>query len=249
MTYVAVSKGEPVSEIQALTVRAERPSKSVDWWNAAMIRTLILAAIAAVAVVVTTRIALARAKQLSNAQSEFSQAKDRDLQRALKGKDEDIERERFARVEIEQALAWRRLSADDETVLSSQLLHFRGRRIAVWYDAGDAEGAAFAWELAGVLNKAKWDVLAPASFQDFAGSGVPYSSATASLRTGIEVIDTDVRSHKAAEALFKVLNACGFDAAEATQPRSGSMVIVNIATRPKGPQGAAKVRAQAANKK
>jgi hypothetical protein len=210
MAYAKTSNGESMQEIQSLTLRIQRLGQDVDWWNTAMIVALILAALAAVAVVITTRMALVKAKELTDAQGGLDKAKDRELQQALKAKDEEIEKERSARVQIEQALAWRSLSAEDESLISSQLLHFRGERIAVWYDAGDAEGAAFAWELAGVLHRAKWQVFAPASFQDIAESGIPYNSAIASLRTGIEVIDTDVRSHKAAEVLFRTLNACGF---------------------------------------
>lgn len=85
------SEGENVSEIQSLTLRIRDLNQAADWWNTAMIWALVLAAISAVAVVVTTRIALIRARQLGSAQSELSQAKDRELAHELKRKDEAIQ--------------------------------------------------------------------------------------------------------------------------------------------------------------
>jgi hypothetical protein len=76
-----------VSEIQALTLRAEVLGQSVDRWNAAMIGALVFAAFAAVAVVVTTHIALKRAKQLAGVQGRLLQAKDSQLALDLKEKD------------------------------------------------------------------------------------------------------------------------------------------------------------------
>jgi hypothetical protein len=86
-----------------------------------MIWALVFAAIAAVAVVLTTRIALTRAKQVTGAQTELIDAKDRQLAHDLKSKDEKIadagaaasaanERAETARLEQEKLkaqLAWR----------------------------------------------------------------------------------------------------------------------------------------------
>jgi hypothetical protein len=69
-------EGEKMPEIQALTVRAQALSQSVDWWNAAMIWALVFTALAAIAVLVTTRIALKQAKQLAEVQDQIIQAKD-----------------------------------------------------------------------------------------------------------------------------------------------------------------------------
>ena len=49
-----------VSEIQSLIARAGELSRGADWWNAAMLWALVFTAIAAIAVVLTTRMALRR---------------------------------------------------------------------------------------------------------------------------------------------------------------------------------------------
>lgn len=79
-----------MQEIQSLILRIQRLGQAVDWWNTAMIIALIIAALAAVAVVVTTRMALVKAKELTDAQGELDKAKDRELQDSLKAKDVDI---------------------------------------------------------------------------------------------------------------------------------------------------------------
>ncbi|HYK58145.1 MAG TPA: hypothetical protein VEV85_01835 [Bryobacteraceae bacterium] len=83
-------EGENVPEIQSLTLRVNALNQSVDWWNTAMVWALVFAALAAVAVVVTTRVALMRAKELGDVQAELIQAKDRQLTLDLKDKDSKI---------------------------------------------------------------------------------------------------------------------------------------------------------------
>jgi hypothetical protein len=85
-----ISEGENVSEIQSLTFRARDLSQSVDWWNNKMIWALVFAAIAAVAVVATTYMALKRAKQLTVVQDKLLEAKDGQLTVDLKDKDVKI---------------------------------------------------------------------------------------------------------------------------------------------------------------
>lgn len=79
-----------MSEIQSLALRAQELSQSVDRWNTAMILGLALAAIAAVFVVVATRIVVTRAGQLTAAQELLGLAKDRQLQSDLRAKDLEI---------------------------------------------------------------------------------------------------------------------------------------------------------------
>jgi hypothetical protein len=62
----------------------------VDSWNTAMIWALVFAAFAAIAVVITTRVALVRAKQLADVQEALINAKDGQLKVDLKTKDEKI---------------------------------------------------------------------------------------------------------------------------------------------------------------
>lgn len=86
----ATSKGENVSETQALTQRVLNLSQSEDWWNTLMISALVFAAVAAVAVVGTTVMALKRAKQVGEAQSELIRLKDAQLTMDLGDKDVKI---------------------------------------------------------------------------------------------------------------------------------------------------------------
>ena len=79
-----------MSEIQSLTLRMESLNQSVERWNTAMIWSLAFVAIAAIAVVVTTRIALARAKELATVQEGLGQAKERQLTLDLGDKDVKI---------------------------------------------------------------------------------------------------------------------------------------------------------------
>jgi len=69
-------EGETMSEIQSLALRAQGLTQSVDWWNTAMIWALVFVAIAAIAVVVTTRLALVRTKQLADTQDQISEIKE-----------------------------------------------------------------------------------------------------------------------------------------------------------------------------
>jgi len=77
-------------EIQVITQRIRDLSQSVDWWNSAMIWGLAVAAIAAVFMVVATRIVVNRTGKLSEQQELLNAAKDRQLQADLKGKDIEI---------------------------------------------------------------------------------------------------------------------------------------------------------------
>jgi hypothetical protein len=90
MSKAITSDGENMSEIQSLTIRASDLGNSVDRWNSAMIWALVLGAIAAVAIVLTTRIVVVKAKQLAHVQSELLRAKDKQLTLDLKDKDEKI---------------------------------------------------------------------------------------------------------------------------------------------------------------
>ena len=67
-----------MSEIHSLTLRVQSLSHSVDWWNTAVIWGLALAAIAAVFVVIATRIVVSRTGELSAAQDLLSEAKGRE---------------------------------------------------------------------------------------------------------------------------------------------------------------------------
>jgi hypothetical protein len=84
------SEGENVSEIQALTLRTQSLSHAVDFWNLLMLWGLALAALAAVFVVIATRIVVTRTGQLTDAQDLLSDAKDRQNTADSKEKDKKI---------------------------------------------------------------------------------------------------------------------------------------------------------------
>jgi hypothetical protein len=79
-----------VSEIQSLIARAGELGRGADWWNALMLWALVFTAIAAIAVVLTTRMALRRAKQLSEVQGRIIELKDSQLLLDLKEKNQKI---------------------------------------------------------------------------------------------------------------------------------------------------------------
>jgi len=96
------SKGENVPEIDALGERVRLIGQSLDWWNNKMVWSLILAAISALFVVLTTVMALKRSGEKDEAQSELIQAKDRQLALDLGAKDMKIEEAKRAAAEANE---------------------------------------------------------------------------------------------------------------------------------------------------
>jgi len=108
------SKGVNMPDIQTLTLRAQDLSQSVDWWNTAMIVGLVFAALAAVPVVITTHMALKRAKELSDTQDQLIQAKDAQL-----------------KAELAKIKDPRTLSTEQQARISEQLKPFAGTEFDV----------------------------------------------------------------------------------------------------------------------
>lgn len=141
-----------ISEIDSLTTRRNALSEAVDFWNRWMLWGLVIAAVAAAWIVLTTRLTVLRSQQLSAAQGELDLAKDRQLQTDLKEKDVEIgnlkmksetaeagitsaqaeaaranllaEQERLARVKLEKQLAPRMLSEKDRQDIADHLRMF-----------------------------------------------------------------------------------------------------------------------------
>jgi hypothetical protein len=82
---------EPMSDIQSLTLRVQDLTRSVDWWNNAMLWTLIFVAIAAVAVAITTLKVITKTKELSSAQARLDKEKEGKLETELTDKGLKIE--------------------------------------------------------------------------------------------------------------------------------------------------------------
>ena len=157
---------------------------------------------------------------------------------------EKAEKERLARIRLEEDLAWRRLTKDDQKIVASRLAKFYGQVVTLWYGAGDKEAETLAWELATSLNSAKWKVFSPASSITMAQSGNTFGSVSPP-ETGIRVASTgDKHSMEASQALVHELLSLGFDAIKfpKIEERKGPVVIVTINVRPIGPQGKAKLK-------
>jgi len=149
------------------------------------------------------------------------------------------EQERLARIKIEERVAWRRLSKDQQSKIGSQLRRFAGETTSVWFNQGDIEGSTFASDIASTLQEAHWNLI-----------GLPSSKATLGagpVETGVIIASTeDEASRNASEILVRELGALGFDATKSPriESRPVPMVIVTIEVRPEGPQGEAKIRTQ-----
>ena len=106
----------PVSSIEDLARQAAQLHDAVDWWNGWVVRSLIVAAVAAVAIVITTRMQLFRAKQLDEVQTQLLKTKEAQLTSDLKDKDVKIaeanERANQAALELAKFKAPRALSAE-----------------------------------------------------------------------------------------------------------------------------------------
>jgi hypothetical protein len=193
-----IPEGGEMSEIQSLTLRASDLSKAVNWWNTATIWALVLTALAAVFVVVTTRVSLTRAKELANVQEELIRAKDMQLTSDLKEKDAKIAvtNERAAVLEVEalklqkqlleQGPRGNLLAGENRRKLVAALKPFYGQKIDVRHSAStimvngavvmstpvgdDALGLASA--LISVLKDAGWNLPPTPLISGFQGHGV-----------------------------------------------------------------------------
>jgi hypothetical protein len=156
----------------------------------------------------------------------------------------ELQGERHARIEIEERVAWRRLTNEQQSEIGKRLSSFSGQLASIWYNAGDQEGALFATDISKALQMAKFKVFAPASKLDFAGGGRQEQTA---VETGVIVMSTtDETSRKASGAIVKELSALGFDTSiprrELLPKRPEPIVIITVEFRPVGPQGEAKLR-------
>lgn len=158
-----------MSDIESLTSRAKELNHALDWWNIAMVWALVFAAIAAVGVVVTTRLALLRAKQVGDAQAQLLKAKDDELTSDLREKDlkiaeagrkaaeaaERAENERAARLRLQAQLVARRLTGEQKHALA-QLLRPHPGAVAIVSTITDGEGSDFADDFEAAIKAANW---------------------------------------------------------------------------------------------
>jgi hypothetical protein len=178
--------------------------------------------------------------------------------------------ERSARVQLEDSIAWRKLSDRQISEIGQALEMFVGRGAYFTYPQGDVEAGRFMRNIMSAVHKAKWDMLGSTSQILFQFSG-PAPNPTISIPapappTGVHVrykvewsnpgessagradrVRKNSLRRTAAEALASELSKRGFDAvANPDVPSLGaSDILVKVGYRPEGPQGAAKLRAEA----
>lgn len=153
----------------------------------------------------------------------------------------EAEDERMARFELEASVAWRRLTNGQQSEIKANIWLFAGEHAGLWYDAGNAEAVLFATDIEKALLAARWEAAPPRFFMGGPIAGGP-------LPTGVTISATsDKRSRNASEALQKVLCSLGFDAIlEKNAIKNPSpQVSISVNPRPQGPQGEAKLRAEA----
>jgi hypothetical protein len=190
---------------------------------------------------------------------------------ALRGKNSDLrtasdrlvallgakaESERLARVKIEAAVAWRKLTEDQKSVLASHLKAFAPQSAFIEYNHSDIEANEFGFTIASALAKAKWEVPEPWGIMLILTPSPLKSKAPSRIETGVLIDSTgDKRSAAAAKKLCRELGKLGFDAVEgkAPPPRPGKpTVTIFVRYRPEGAQGEFKLQAdreaQATNK-
>lgn len=166
---------------------------------------------------------------------------------------------KLARVKIEADVAWRRLSDEQKRVMAQHLRPHSLVQISVFFFPGDAEGSNFAVDIAEMFRMANpKNVFPPRPVQMPVGTQqtVRVTDSLEPWATGVEITSTkDSPSKSLADAIKKELNDRGFDAEtiESNAPASlaqqiGPNVIVQVAARPNGAQGEAKLRVQAEKK-
>ena len=155
----------------------------------------------------------------------------------------DVEKERLARLKIEEAVAWRRLSKTQKDEVGTRLKLFAGQLAVFTYNINDIEASTFGLDIASALQSGHWTVSEPQPILDLAEGPVPFGT-NPPLETGVLIVSTeDAASRNAADALLHELSTRGFDAKRRpkNESRPKSVVFISIEHRPEGAQGEAKL--------
>ena len=128
---------------------------------------------------------------------------------------EVAERERLARVKIEEKLRPRRLSPAEKATIGSALSRFSGTIIAVTIYSGDAEEAQYALDFKDVVVRAGW-----------LANGINLRTQAPPYPTGLFLVSSS-RENPPAVAFQRVLHTLGIDA---------PAQIGEILNAPSGPQ-------------
>jgi hypothetical protein len=183
---------------------------------------------------------------LQNTENEAQRGEIALLKKEAAALDEKAKREELARIEIEDKVAWRRLSKQEQGKLASKLAPFIPQVGRTWYNVNDLEASTFAADIASALHNAKWEVAEPQSFVKLREGPVPLGT-NPPIETGVIVVSTgEARSRAAADALVSELVSFGFDATKSPtiDDRKVPALFINVEHRPEGAQGEAKLRAQ-----
>lgn len=161
------------------------------------------------------------------------------------------EDEAMARVEIEDRVAWRKLSDKQQLEINTRLIRFSGQYVTVMYTPrDDQEAGLFSSDIKHVLGMAMWDTTAPQMRGDNPAGGI-LASAPASIDTGVTVERTDdAASKRSSRALCDELIRNGFDCRVSPKflGQFKPVVWVTVEHRPEGPQGEGKLRPQRTKK-
>ena len=158
------------------------------------------------------------------------------------------ESERLARVELQETLAWRRLTKEQQDAMGIALRPFAGEVALMLYGMGDREAEIFSLDIWTALNSAEWKVTAPGGILSSREVGLLKKPPGIGEAGVLLTPTTDAASQQAATALAREFRRLGFDSSiekPDTNAASGHRVQVDVSTRPLGPQGAAKLRAEA----
>jgi hypothetical protein len=157
-----ISEGENMSEIQSLALRVRDLTQSVDRWNTVMLWTLICVAIAAIAVVLATRIVLTQGKKLADAQSELLDAKDRDARADSLDKELKILEAKKEATKAQLQLSMFARRSGDRVLDSSKFVEgLKGhavKTVEIWYKPDDTEAERFSDDVCRALKSLGWPV-------------------------------------------------------------------------------------------
>lgn len=192
-----------------------------------------------------------QAAQLREFQLEISQSNERSAEANEKAAEanETAERERLARIELQEKVAWRTLDKKQWQALISSLSVFAGQLGECSFLSSDMEAFSFSSEIATALRAAKWRVIPPnPNVVTVKETSLPTTdSSIQHIDFGVEVVSTsDKNGVAAAHAVAEELARLGFDAHYAPTPQhpQPSKVWITVQHRPLGPQGEARLRTE-----
>jgi hypothetical protein len=231
-------------EIDSLTHRVALLTDSFDFWNRWMLVGLGFAALAAIWIGVTTRLAIVRSKQLTVAQGDLDAAKEGQLSLDMKQKDIEIgqltvrsdvaeagiaganllaEQEKLARVKLEAELLPRRLSGEQKTKLAKSLeSHNFG--VAIVSPIVDGEASDFADDFESAIHDgAHWETLRIRNRISLKfGVSIVTAKGTPAL-PGLKVLDDALTAIGIAHDITTVENG---DASTSPQFQAGYLYLV-----------------------